>query len=87
MKTVSPGKFLFITPLRGTQTYATEGNTIYSQSKVLEKRESGSRRSIGIVNVKTSGFNQDGAIVITFQRTVMVCKRGQARVIPHVAMK
>ena len=87
MKTVSPAKILFITPPRGTQTYATEGNTIYSQSKVLEKRESRSRPSIGIVNVKTSGFNQDGAIVITFQRTVMVCQRGQAPVIPHVAMK
>jgi len=54
---------------------------------VLEKRESRSRPSIGIVNVKTSGFNQDGAIVITFQRTVMVCQRGQAPVIPHVAKK
>ena len=87
MNTISPAKFPFITPLRGTQTYATEGNTVYSQSKVLEKRESRSRPSIGIVNVKTSGFNQDGAIVITFQRTVMVYQRGQAPVIPHVAMK
>ena len=87
MKTVSPAKNLFITPPRGTQTYATEGNIIYSQSEVLEKRESRSRPSIGIVNIKTSGFNQDGAIVITFQRTVMVCQRGQAPVIPHVAMK
>ena len=86
MKTVSPAKFLFIAPLRGTQTYATEGNTIYSQSEVPEKRESRSRPSIGIVNVKTSGFNQDGAIVITFQRTVMVCQRGQAPVMPDPAM-
>jgi len=87
LKTVSPAKILFITPPRGTQTYATEGYTIHSQSEVLEKRESRSRPSIGIVNVKTSGFNQDGAIVITFQRTVMVCQRGHAPVIPHVAMK
>ena len=87
MKTVSPAKILFISPSRGTQTYATEGNTIYSQSEVLEKRESRSRPSIGIVNIKTSGFNQDGAIVITFQRTVMVCQRGQAPVIPHAAIK
>ena len=87
MKTVSPAKILFTSPPRGTQTYATEGNTVYWQYKVLEKRESRSRPSIGIVNVKASGFNQDGAIVITFQRTVMVCKRGQAPVIPHVAMK
>jgi len=87
LKTVSPAKILFISPPRGTQTYATEGNTIYSQSKVLKKRESRSRPSIGIVNVKTSGFNQDGAIVITFQRTMMVCQRGQAPVIPHAAIK
>jgi len=87
LKTVSPAKFLFITPLRGTQTYATEGNTIYSQSEVPEKRESRSRPSIGIVNIKTSGFNQDGAIVITFQRIMMVSQRGQAPVIPHAAMK
>jgi len=53
---------------------------------VLEKRESRSRPSIGIVNVKSSGFNQDGAIVITFKRNVMVCRRGQAPVIPHPAM-
>jgi len=65
----------------------TEGHTIYSQSKVPEKRESRSRPSIGIVNVKTSGFNQDGAIVITFQRIMMVSQRGQAPVIPHAAMK
>jgi hypothetical protein len=87
LKTVSPAKNLFITPPRGTQTYATEGHTIYSQSKVPEKRESRSRPRIGIVNVKTSGFNQDGAIVITLQRTVMVCQRGHAPVIPHGAMK
>lgn len=86
MKTVSPAKFLFITPLRGTQTYATQSNTIYSQSRVLEKRESRSRPSIGTVNVRTSGLNQDGVIVITFQK-VMVYQRGQAPVIPHVAMK
>lgn len=87
MNTVFTAKFPFITPLRGTQSYATQGNTIYSQSEVPEKRESRSRPSIGIVNIKTSGFNQDGAIVITFQRTVMVCQRGQTPVIPHVAMK
>ena len=86
MKTVSTAKFLFITPLRGTQTYATEGNTIYSQSEVLEKRESRSRPNVGIVTVKTTGFNQDGEIVITFKRTVMVYRRGQAPAMPHPAM-
>ena len=87
MKTVSTAKFLFITPLRGTQTYATEGNTIYSQSEVLEKRESRSLPNVGIVTVKTTGFNEDGTIVITFKRNVMVNQRGQAPVIPHAAIK
>ena len=54
-----------------------EGDTIYSRSEVLEKRESKSRPNVGIVTVKTTGFNQDGTIVIEFRRTFMVYKRGQ----------
>lgn len=54
-----------------------EGDTIYSQSEVLEKRESSSRPNIGIVKVKTLGYNQDGKIVISYTRTVMVYKTGQ----------
>jgi len=61
-----------------------EGDTIYSQSEVLEKRESRSRPNVGIVTVKTSGYNQDGTIVITFKRTIMVYKRGQAPKIPRL---
>jgi len=53
-----------------------EGDTIYSQSEVLSKRESKSRPNVGIVAVKTIGFNQDGTIVIEFKRTFMVYKRG-----------
>lgn len=53
-----------------------EGDTIYSQSEVLEKRESGSRENVGIVTVKTTGYNQSGTVVITFERTLMVYKRG-----------
>ena len=53
-----------------------DGDTIYSRSEVLEKRESKSRSSVGIVRVKTEGFNQDGTVVIEFKRTFMVYKRG-----------
>src|SRR5690349_22297359 len=53
-----------------------EGDTIYSQSEVLEKRESNSRPNVGIVTVKTSGYNQEGKIVIEYKRTVMIYKRG-----------
>jgi itaconyl-CoA hydratase len=55
-----------------------EGDTIYSQSKVLEKRESRSRENVGIVTVKTTGYNQQGTVVITFKRTIMVYKKGHA---------
>jgi len=53
-----------------------EGDTIYSQSEVLEKRESSSRPNVGIVRVKTSGFNQEEDVVMEFKRTFMVYKRG-----------
>lgn len=59
-----------------------EGDTIYSSSEVLSKRESGSRPDVGIVAVRTTGYNQDGEVVITFNRTVMVYKRGHA---PRIA--
>ena len=52
-----------------------EGDTIYSQSEVLEKRESESRPNVGIVRFKTTGFNEDGTVVIEFKRTIMVYKR------------
>ena len=54
-----------------------EGDTIYSRSEVLEKRESSSRPNVGIVRVKTTGFNEHGTIVIEFKRTIMVYKRGE----------
>jgi acyl dehydratase len=53
-----------------------EGDTIYARSEVLDKRESKSRSNVGIVRVKTTGFKQDGAVVIEFKRTFMVYKRG-----------
>jgi itaconyl-CoA hydratase len=59
-----------------------EGDTIYSRSEVLECRESRSRKNLGIVTVRTTGFNQEGTEVITFRRTVMVYRRGHA---PHIA--
>lgn len=55
-----------------------EGDTIYSQSEVLEKRESKSREGVGVVPVKTTGYNQEGTVVIIFKRTVMVYKRQHA---------
>jgi acyl dehydratase len=62
-----------------------EGDAIYSQSEVLEKRESRSRHNVGIVTVKTTGYNQEGEIVITFKRTIMVYRRGHAPEIARIA--
>jgi itaconyl-CoA hydratase len=53
-----------------------EGDTVYSSSEVLAVRESRSRPEVGIVTVRTTGVNQDGTVVITFNRTVMVYRRG-----------
>ena len=53
-----------------------EGDTIYASSEVLEARPSKSRPNVGLVKVKTTGVNQDGATVIEFTRTFMVWKRG-----------
>ena len=55
-----------------------EGDTIYSQSEVRERRESASRPNVRIVTVGTAGYNQDGTVVLTFKRTVMVYRRGHA---------
>jgi acyl dehydratase len=53
-----------------------EGDTLYSQSEVLEARASASRPNVGVVRVRTVGFNQDGVVVITFERTLLVYRRG-----------
>lgn len=53
-----------------------EGDTIYSESEVLFARPSRSHPTTGIVSVHTRAFNQNGATVLTFRRTVMVYRRG-----------
>ncbi len=52
------------------------GDTIYAESEVLSKRESKSRPNQGIVQVKTTGSKADGTVFMTFERTVLVPKRG-----------
>ena len=51
------------------------GDTLHAWSEVLEARESKSRPTMGIVKVRTTGVNQDGVVVIEFNRTVMAYKR------------
>lgn len=59
-----------------------EGDTLYSRSEVLETRESRSRPDVGLVTVRTEGHNQNGVLVISFRRTLLVYRRGRK---PQVA--
>lgn len=52
------------------------GDTLYAESEVIAKRESQSRPTQGIVTVRTRGTNQHGKVVISYERTVLVPKRG-----------
>ena len=52
------------------------GDTIYAASEVLSKRESASRPTQGIVTVRTVGVKADGTEFMSFERTVLVPKRG-----------
>jgi len=68
-----------------------EGDTIYAKTQVLSRRESKSRPHMGLVEIKTIGFKQDGTIVMEFKRTILVYKRGrtpqQPDLIPVPALK
>lgn len=52
------------------------GDTLYAESEILDKRESRSRPTQGIVKVATRGMNQDGTLVISFERSILVPRRG-----------
>ena len=54
------------------------GDTLYAESTVLSKRESKSRPTQGIVTVSTRGLNQDGREVMSFERTMLVYRRGHS---------
>src|SRR5580704_18020853 len=59
-----------------------EGETIYAQTEVLSRRESKSRPNMGIVEIKSTGFKQDGAVVMEYRRTILVYKRGHEPRVP-----
>ncbi len=52
------------------------GDTLYAETEVLSKRESAKRPTQGLVTVRTIGKKADGTQVISFERTVLVPKRG-----------
>jgi acyl dehydratase len=61
------------------------GDTIYAETRVLEKVPSSSKDDRGVVTVETKGLNQRGEEVCYFRRKVMVWKReaGPARKRPY----
>ena len=52
------------------------GDTLYAESEVLDARDSKSRPNAGVVTVRTTGRNQGGTVVCTFDRTILVARRG-----------
>lgn len=54
------------------------GDTLYGETEVIDKRESQSRPGQGIVTVLTRGHNQDGTMVCSFLRKMLIPKAGHA---------
>ena len=54
------------------------GDTLYSETEVLYKRESKSRPTQGIVRFRLIGKNQDNVIVMDMVRSFLVAKRGHS---------
>jgi 2-methylfumaryl-CoA hydratase len=51
------------------------GDTLEAETRVLGVKASSSNPMLGVVHVQTTGRNQDGDVVLTFQRKVQVWKR------------
>ena len=64
------------------------GDTLWSESEILELRESQSNPSVGIVTMRCRGVNQNAEVVIEFRRTFMAYRRTAAEsasIFPEVA--
>lgn len=53
------------------------GDTMYAESEILDKRESHSRPTQGIMHVETKGYNQDHKMVCSYKRVFLIYKKGQ----------
>ena len=62
------------------------GDTLFVESEVLEVTPSRSKPDRGVVKVKTDAYKQDGTLVATFRRAVLVPRRpGAADIDPTAA--
>jgi len=51
------------------------GDTLYAESLCTDARQSASRPEVGIITMDTRGLNQDGDVVVSWTRSVMIPKR------------
>jgi acyl dehydratase len=51
------------------------GDILYVETEVLDKRESKSKPNQGIVRFRHIGRNQEGTVVLEFERTTLMLKR------------
>jgi acyl dehydratase len=58
------------------------GDTLYTDTEILEARPSGSRPGQGIVTMRHTGRNQDGVVVATATRVALMWCR-EATPAPH----
>jgi acyl dehydratase len=56
------------------------GDTLWSESEILEKRDSKSNPNVGIISMRSRGVNQRREVVIEYLRTFMVYKRAAPEV-------
>jgi acyl dehydratase len=54
------------------------GDTLYTETEILEARPSGSRPGQGIVTMRHTGRNQDGVVVATATRVALMWFRDAA---------
>lgn len=52
------------------------GDTLYAISEIIDKRESHSRQTQGIMHVKTNGYNQNHQLVCSYERVFLIYKKG-----------
>jgi len=58
------------------------GDTLWAESEILEKRESRSNPSVGLISMRCRGVNQRHEVVIEFKRTFMIYKRHATEAAP-----
>ena len=52
------------------------GDTLRAETEILGKRISKSHPDSGIVHVRTEVFNQEGTMVLTLERHILIPRRG-----------